>query len=164
MMDEAKRGMRGQMGRTFRSKEIGLALVLLLAACGSGTAARENAVAAQMRDPASVQFRDVRAGRQTLCGEINAKNGFGGYVGFRRFIATFAPGDGPSMDFGPADPVSQSDYQDLIKIDAMACEGAKVELPKMGIAGEPDQCSWAKRDKERRDDSRHFEQSFASCR
>jgi len=42
-------------------------------------------------DPESVRFRGlfISIGLQTqvLCGELNAKNGYGGYVGFRRFIA-----------------------------------------------------------------------------
>ena len=48
-------------------------------------------VRAQMKDPASVQFRNVRGynkgGMALLCGEVNAKNSFGAYTGFRRFIA-----------------------------------------------------------------------------
>jgi hypothetical protein len=43
------------------------------------------------RDPGSVQFRNVvvvvRDTRQFVCGEFNAKNGFGGYAGFTRFLA-----------------------------------------------------------------------------
>lgn len=36
-----------------------------------------------LRDPGSAQFRNQRGG----CGEVNAKNSFGGYPGYRRFIA-----------------------------------------------------------------------------
>ena len=43
----------------------------------------------QMKDPASVQFRNVRGynkgGAALLCGEVNAKNSFGGYTGFDHF-------------------------------------------------------------------------------
>ena len=46
-------------------------------------------VRAQMKDPASVQFRNVRGynkgGMALLCGEVNAKNSFGGYTGFDHF-------------------------------------------------------------------------------
>lgn len=45
---------------------------------------------AQLRDPGSAQFSDVRvsykAGGPVVCGLVNAKNAFGGYTGSRRFI------------------------------------------------------------------------------
>lgn len=46
----------------------------------------KDAVAARMRDPSSVQFRDLTGEGDTVCGEVNAKNGFGAYVGFQRFV------------------------------------------------------------------------------
>ncbi len=47
-------------------------------------------VVSELKDPSSAQFRGLFAitrgrGDDTVCGEINAKNSFGGYVGFRRF-------------------------------------------------------------------------------
>lgn len=57
------------------------------------------AVVSILKDPSSAQFRGMflSHGREltstsvahpvTLCGEINAKNTYGGYVGFRRFVA-----------------------------------------------------------------------------
>lgn len=48
------------------------------------------AVAALLRDPASAQWGSVwRAGGST-CGWVNGKNGYGGYVGTRRFYVTGA--------------------------------------------------------------------------
>lgn len=46
--------------------------------------------AATLKDPGSAQFRsmELKAGGTVLCGEINAKNSFGGYVGFRPFVTT----------------------------------------------------------------------------
>lgn len=41
-----------------------------------------------LKDPDSAQFRNQFPGRQSLCGEINARNGLGGYTGFSRFIST----------------------------------------------------------------------------
>lgn len=56
-----------------------------------------------LKDPSSVQFQALQlfhttmltkegqslpGGVFTLCGEVNAKNSFGGYVGFRRFVST----------------------------------------------------------------------------
>jgi hypothetical protein len=50
-----------------------------------------------LRDPASARFRDVRRypapNGYTFCGEVNARNGFGGMTGFIRFQA-FANADG----------------------------------------------------------------------
>lgn len=36
-----------------------------------------------LKDPDSAEFRN----QSGLCGEVNAKNGFGGYTGYRRFMA-----------------------------------------------------------------------------
>lgn len=54
-------------------------------------------VKARMRDPDSVQFRNlvvihVSGGSDTpessaVCGEVNSRNGFGAYVGFMPFVA-----------------------------------------------------------------------------
>lgn len=63
-----------------------------------------------LRDPGSAQFRNVRRmsmtpqtepsgfdGPHIYCGEINAKNAFGGYTGFRKFHAFGSkPNDGTS--------------------------------------------------------------------
>lgn len=48
-------------------------------------------VKAKLRDPSSSTFRNERqnnksAGDIAHCGEVNSKNGFGGYTGFRRFF------------------------------------------------------------------------------
>jgi hypothetical protein len=41
-----------------------------------------------LRDPSSAQFKDMTLNMKSLvvCGQYNAKNGFGGYVGFKPFI------------------------------------------------------------------------------
>lgn len=41
-------------------------------------------VVANLKDPDSAEFRNQNG----FCGEVNAKNGLGGYTGFKRFIAT----------------------------------------------------------------------------
>ncbi|MFI8395985.1 hypothetical protein ACIGEI_10595 [Pseudomonas sp. NPDC078863] len=74
-------------------------ILLTLAACGQSEAekARHKAemteiryqrvarefVSGVLKDPDSAQFRNQRG----FCGEVNSKNSFGGYAGFRRFIA-----------------------------------------------------------------------------
>ncbi|WP_404991292.1 hypothetical protein [Cupriavidus pauculus] len=54
-------------------------------------AAITQAVKDQVKDPDSVKLRGVMAvqeeGVTKFCGEVNAKNSFGGYVGFKPFYA-----------------------------------------------------------------------------
>ncbi len=54
-------------------------------------------IASGLKDPNSVQFRKLRLGHEgfkpVLCGELNAKNSYGGYVGFRQFYVTQRNGD-----------------------------------------------------------------------
>lgn len=53
-------------------------------------------LADSLKDPASAQFRNVKAYKSgAVCGEYNARNGFGGYVGFKRFGVA---ADGSIMD------------------------------------------------------------------
>ena len=53
----------------------------------------EDAVRKKLREPDSAQFRAVSThiapSKKGLmvCGEVNAKNGFGGYTGYMRFVA-----------------------------------------------------------------------------
>lgn len=50
-------------------------------------------VRARLKDPGAAQFRNVyfnkwaKTGAPFTCGEVNAKNAMGGYIGFKRFIA-----------------------------------------------------------------------------
>lgn len=44
-------------------------------------------VLATLKDPDSALFRNQFVGRKALCGEVNARNGMGGYAGYARFIA-----------------------------------------------------------------------------
>ena len=53
--------------------------------------AAERAVRRELKDPDAAQFRDVRANYTeefgvVACGQVNAKNEYGGYTGFRRFV------------------------------------------------------------------------------
>jgi len=40
-------------------------------------------VESALKDPGSAEYRNQRG----VCGEVNAKNGFGGFTGYRRFVA-----------------------------------------------------------------------------
>lgn len=73
-----------------RSKMV-LAAVVAMGACSNEAGAAKSRVADQLRDPASAQFREVKVVRQAdgssaVCGEVNGKNAYGGYVGFRGFV------------------------------------------------------------------------------
>ncbi|MBF8793485.1 hypothetical protein QFA96_22950 [Pseudomonas sp. Ap32] len=68
-----------------------LALVgVTLAGCGKSDIdlARE-AVAEQLKDPASAQFRNERVvgNDRTVCGEVNGRNSAGAYAGFTSYAA-----------------------------------------------------------------------------
>lgn len=65
-----------------------LAASAVLAGC-DGTQKAKDLVAATMKDPSSVQFREVERGAAGyVCGEINAKNEYGAYGGFRGFMVS----------------------------------------------------------------------------
>jgi hypothetical protein len=72
--------------------------VVVLVACGDRTSGSsdtsfeadqvrdaKSAVANSLKDPDSAQFRNVVYRAPHVCGEVNAKNGFGGYAGFKKF-------------------------------------------------------------------------------
>lgn len=55
----------------------------------------KDAVRKRLKDPASAEFRGVRyhegkEGLPMVCGEVNAKNAFGGRAGFEHFVSTGA--------------------------------------------------------------------------
>lgn len=84
-------------------KAILLAAVLLpvavLAQVRPGTESEiaiiQKAMESRLKDPDSMRLQNVRfapnktEGMQTVCGEVNAKNSYGGYVGFRGFYAVY---------------------------------------------------------------------------
>lgn len=105
-----------------------LAIFLLAAMVLAGCDKRqgEEIVRRQLRDPASAKFRDVKSGKlpdtlvpgsfgtpggTVVCGEVNSKNGFGGFAGFQKFIADvgssavlFEPPPFGPLPKGPIDP------------------------------------------------------------
>lgn len=54
----------------------------------------QRVAAERLKDPSSAQFRNVRVQQylqgplKIVCGELNAKYSYGGYVGFRQFAAS----------------------------------------------------------------------------
>ncbi len=61
----------------------------------------KNAILAVLKDPGSAQFQDLRGadmgGNYSLCGKVNAKNGMGGYMGFKDFCWTEKEGVHPGF-------------------------------------------------------------------
>ncbi len=98
-------------------------VVVMVSACtmndGVALSAAQDMVQKQLKDPDSADFRNVRlAGMETtgevhrgwICGEVNARNGFGGYTGFQRFAASIEYTGGgrislSGLDFDNGDPV-----------------------------------------------------------
>lgn len=79
-----------------RISVVALATLALAGCTNPATSAAKAAVMASLKDPSSVQWRNVRTKTTTdswgkkkptaVCGEYNAKNGFGGYNGFKDFV------------------------------------------------------------------------------
>lgn len=79
---------------------LALVIPLVLAGCKPGEekaiSLAKSEVAANLKDPGSAQFRNVKVSKMTdaedghvvavVCGEINGKNGFGAYAGFHPFF------------------------------------------------------------------------------
>lgn len=93
-----------------------LAVAASLALVGCGAAAEEEGrqiAASALKDPASAQFRDVRAyaslanqaaGERSInrvCGQVNGKNSFGAYSGFQRFYVDL---DAGTVRYAPEAP------------------------------------------------------------
>lgn len=66
----------------------------------SAIAAAKQEIEKNLKDPASAQYRNLRVA-SGVCGEVNAKNSLGGYVGFRRF--TYHKSDGVQFEPGQSE-------------------------------------------------------------
>lgn len=89
------------MGVAMRTRGMAVATIALLAvaACDQTPAtpggippAALEAVKRDLLDPFSAEVRDVRNVRGSWCGQVNAKNRFGAYVGWKTFYAFEADG------------------------------------------------------------------------
>ena len=70
---------------------VAVSAIVTFTALGSGLfelghSGIKNAVAAQLKDPDSAQFRSITGSGDTYCGEVNARNSFGAYTGYRPFV------------------------------------------------------------------------------
>jgi hypothetical protein len=63
--------------------------LLLISGCTSDESKHKEIVKTRLNDPDSALFRDVKQSRrdkEVWCGELNAKNRMGGYVGYTRYV------------------------------------------------------------------------------
>lgn len=86
----------------------------------------QSMIKSQLKDPGSAQWKDVevvikKSGTKTICGQVNAKNSFGGYVGFKRFSASL---DNP---FIVAIDIDFATYQQLCMTDAQEAEFIRIK-------------------------------------
>lgn len=66
-----------------------LLAALLLASCGKpedDSDLKSAFAASALKDPSSVQLRNVKANAEVICGEYNSKNSYGAYDGFEPFV------------------------------------------------------------------------------
>lgn len=61
-----------------------LFFIVGLIGCQKAENKTKEIVLSSLKDPNSAQFQNVKG----YCGEVNAKNGFGGYIGFKRFYVS----------------------------------------------------------------------------
>ena len=93
-----------------------LAMLAFVTACGKTQAQKqqeevltltslgEKYVREKIRDPGSAQFRNQFIGKGGApCGEVNAKDAFGTYIGFQRYISVARELTLLAQDVAPAD-------------------------------------------------------------
>ena len=86
----------------------------------------QQSVIRSLKDPESARFRAMREVKYLdgfgtkVCGEVNAKNSFGGYVGFRRFMFD------PKFNFSLIHPDDEQ-WQELSPDDRLTYSNAFVE-------------------------------------
>lgn len=74
-------------------------------------------ILAFLQDPESAQFRNEQSGRAgAVCGEVNAKNSMGGYVGFKRYIwagggESYLEGEEPLNGWSAADVARRKEIE-----------------------------------------------------
>lgn len=98
-----------------------LALMLLsltiLSACGDNSkemvSLGEGVARDSLKDPNSAQFKSIYVSSTDdsgfVCGKINAKNGYGGYVGFKNYYVYISESDGKVKEHGPVKIIEPDD-------------------------------------------------------
>ena len=85
-------------------------------------------VIVDLKDPSSVQFRNERMSKsEWLCGEINSKNSYGAYTGFKRFIA-FDSNDAYLEDIGSVGTGESRFYKDRMGSNRLRKIAREIEI------------------------------------
>lgn len=101
--------------------------IVTLAAETPFTIKAKNEIKDLMKDPESTQFRNIKEivntqGNHVLCGQINSKNSYGGYVGFKPFSYS---NDGLNLV-----DINRPRYEQIVAVDKYekdGCEGERLE-------------------------------------
>lgn len=82
------------------------------------------AMAEYLFDPKSAQYRNLRSGRNgAICGEVNGKNKYGAYVGFKDFVLA---ANGSDLDVSASsDGVRSSPFGEFAEAYLSSCASAK---------------------------------------
>jgi hypothetical protein len=92
----------------------------------------KEAVLSKLRDPHSAEFREVNANAQNVvCGSVNAKNGFGGYVGYSAFW--YDPKTGEAFLYDPDQNWRDKGY-DARLFRKMGCSIGSEEAKALEVA------------------------------
>lgn len=69
-----------------RNALIAATIIAGLVGCSPAEWRAKDQVRKMLNDPDSAQWRRLSASDGMVCGQVNAKNAFGGYVGYRSFM------------------------------------------------------------------------------
>jgi hypothetical protein len=81
-----------------------------------------------LRDPTSTQFRNEQHHGEWLCGELNSKNGYGAYGGFKRFMSK-KPDEAYLEDEGilSEDQIKLISHRQEVEIEALNIRGRQLD-------------------------------------
>ena len=85
----------------------------------------KDVVSRSLKDPSSAQWRGLYIRGIMLCGEVNAKNAYGGYVGFRRFYAVPMLPDDSKIESADGDANTRAAFGHMCDESA----GERIDVP-----------------------------------
>lgn len=111
-----------------RLLQFSIPLLLLMSCSGQEFEAETAIVRNSLKDPVSAQFRNLRGGKSngSVCGEINAKNSFGGYVGFQPFVVV-----GGVAYMKPVESCSEAPTQSMDELARLSLEELQQRLDRL---------------------------------
>lgn len=88
---------------------------------------RRDLVTGRLKDPSSVQFRSESFKNDWLCGELNAKNSYGAYSGFKRFLVKDSSAAYiEAIGSVGSDDISRSNYFSEVRLTALKMQNARL--------------------------------------